>query len=85
MDYTKNFFKICAGISMVICSISLLIFSIEKATAKSAPIPERVHLVSVGAVTVGDKIIVVGYDPVGPHVGAIGTMDVKEALNPSGK
>ena len=80
MDYTKNFFKICAGISMVICSISLLIFSIEKATAKPAPIPER-----VGAVTVGDKIIVVGYDPVGPHVGAIGTMDVKDALNPSDK
>ena len=51
---------------MVIYSISLLIFSIGKATTKPAPVPERVHLVSVGAVTVGDKIIVVGYDPAAP-------------------
>jgi hypothetical protein len=62
MEKTKFFLNVAIGISIIICSFSLLIFSIKGNTA-NAQSASRNDYQAVGVLGAGiDKYVVVGYN-----------------------
>jgi hypothetical protein len=85
MEKTKTILNICIGISLVLCSVSLLIFSTRenKAIAQTGgTLPSGIML--AGPVLVGSgftaNYYLLGYDPKDGQVSVLGKIGPKEIL-----
>ena len=83
MEKTKKFLNVCIGLAVVLCSISLLIFSARQNTAKAqvgATLPNGVIVAGVvmkGA-GFGAYYYVIGYNPKDAQVSVLGKINAKD-------
>jgi len=86
MDKSKKFLNISIGISIICCSLSLLIFSARqnKAVAQTAATAPSTAIVA-GTVMMGSGFsadyYVIGYDPKDGKVSVLGKISPKEMRN----